>query len=863
MSQWQWSCICTRRSMVALAILLLAAGLAAAAGPDLVISDFWEQNHLVQFRIRNAGDVTCGTGHTVALFANGKIQDTVTINDKLLPGASMVGTFPKFYWQCSQDGQHTLAVVADYGQAIQESNEKNNTREETWICDATPPKITSGPSATNITETSAQIIWTTNEDSDSVVRYGVKPGVYPTQASSSLMTANHQVLLKNLDADTKYYYIVESSDASGNTAQSQEHSFQTDPAEWPDLLVADFWETSGTITARIKNTGDATAGAGHSAALYVDNQFVDSAYVPAALAPGTHYDATFQQYTWQCTQPQRVLLVVADLQNVVDESDENDNSREETWTCDLTSPEIIAGPDVNDITTTSATVLWTTDEDSDSVVWYGTKHNSYSGQESDATLAKSHGIALAALEPNTLYYYFVESTDDSDNSVQSDERTFQTLSPQADRPDLQVTKLWRMDHAVHYRLTNFGNASAPSGHLAALYMDGDRYDVDRITIALGPGEFVEGRFPKFYFQCMDAEHELVVTADDENVVDESDETNNDRRETVACDVKLEIISGPEVQDVTPTAATIVWSTNKAADGTVEYDTHAQEFKLSEDDPKLVESHEIRLAKLVPGRLYQYRAVSRNPNDEKVASAAAYFKTPTEGGNLPPVVKSLTISRQPTKVLYYKMAADVEDDTGVAYVSFFLDGEMIHTDYSEPYECPLVPAALAMSRARFFEEHTIEAVAVDGAMLSAGRLGFFEPEYECAEVTAEFREPYPGDVLYIEGETVPADTTVPITVSGIGTVGSRTLATNAASTRCSVNTVTPGSRKCASTSTWLISIRSRRHRGYSSAMSTTRTGTRAATAPAITAFAWTPSPTTSASRPSLAIFASKPASRAWS
>jgi len=215
------------------------------------------------------------------------------------------------------------------------------------VHDATPPKITSGPSATNITETSAQIIWTTNEDSDSVVRYGVKPGVYPTQASSSLMTANHQVLLKNLDADTKYYYIVESSDASGNTAQSQEHSFQTDPAEWPDLLVADFWETSGTITARIKNTGDATAGAGHSAALYVDNQFVDSAYVPAALAPGTHYDATFQQYTWQCTQPQRVLLVVADLQNVVDESDENDNSREETWTCDLTSPEIIAGPDVN------------------------------------------------------------------------------------------------------------------------------------------------------------------------------------------------------------------------------------------------------------------------------------------------------------------------------------------------------------------------------------------------------------------------------------------------------------------------------------------------------------------------------------
>ena len=49
------------------------------------------------------------------------------------------------------------------------------------------------------------------------------------------------------------------------------------------------------------------------------------------------------------------------------------------------------------------------------------------------------------------------------------------------------------------------------------------------------------------------------------------------------------------------------------------------------------------------------------------------------------------------------------------------------------------------------------------MLAADRLGLFEPEYECAEVTAEFRDPYPGEVLYIEGDTVPADTTVPIIV----------------------------------------------------------------------------------------------------
>ena len=224
-SQSQRPRTCCGFTVISLFVFLLG-GMAAAAAPDLTITDFWEQNHHVQFRIRNAGDATCGTGHTVALGVDGSLQDTVTINSKMLPGTSIVATFPKFYWQCSADGQHVLTVVADYYQAIQESSEKNNDRQETWICDVTAPKITSGPGAIDVTQDSARIVWTTNEDSDSVVKYGRKPGTYTEQTSSSLMTTNHQVLLKNLAADAKYYYIVESSDAGGNTVQSSQRSFQ-------------------------------------------------------------------------------------------------------------------------------------------------------------------------------------------------------------------------------------------------------------------------------------------------------------------------------------------------------------------------------------------------------------------------------------------------------------------------------------------------------------------------------------------------------------------------------------------------------------------------------------------------------------
>ncbi len=750
-----------------LAASLLFATVAVAAppvnGPDLVVTDFWEDNHQVRFQVRNAGNVTCPSGHRAALVFEGTTIDFIIVNTKLLPGNTFEGTFAKFYWQCTQDGSYVLAVIADYNEDIAEGNENNNKREETWVCDSTAPTITSGPVAKNITAMSADIDWKTDEASDSLVRYGKKSGVYTEQASDAAMTTNHHVALQNLTESTKYYYVVRSSDASGNPVQSQEQSFETLSSQQPDLIVDDFWEDNGTVKARIKNDGQAAAPAGHSAALYVDNVFADSAYVADTLAPGAHVDVTFQQFTWQCTQPQRDLVVTADLQNTVDESNEANNSRQETWTCDMAPPEITSGPEAIDISETSATIVWTTSEASDSVVKHGPQSHFYGHERSDDDPTTSHNLLLDALAPDTLYYFIVESTDDSSNTVTSAECSFQTLPEEIERPDLAVSHMWRADHAVHYQLTNIGNAPADSGHLTALFMDGVQYDTDRITTVLDPGESVDSRFDKFYFQCMEAQHSLRVEADQENVIDESDETNNEREQTIVCGTALEIIAGPNAVDIGSTTAAIVWSTNKTAHSRVEYDTHAEAFSLDRDDIRRTEEHRIDLTELIPGTVYQFRVISKGVADEKVISKPAYFKTPAKSGNLPPTIRSLDIARQPTKALYYKMTAEVEDDEGIAYVAFFMDGVQIHTDYSAPYECPMLPAQLGMSRERFFEDHTVEAVATDFGMLSASHLGFFEPAYECDEINAEFREPYPSDVLYIPGTIVPADTNVPITV----------------------------------------------------------------------------------------------------
>jgi phosphodiesterase/alkaline phosphatase D-like protein len=89
---------------------------------------------------------------------------------------------------------------------------------------------------------------------------------------------------------------------------------------------------------------------------------------------------------------------------------------------------VISGVQATGITTTVAVIEWATDEDSDSVVEYGTSPGSYPNSEIDLALVTSHSIVLTDLTPATTYYYRVKSTDASNNTATSGEYNFTTQS---------------------------------------------------------------------------------------------------------------------------------------------------------------------------------------------------------------------------------------------------------------------------------------------------------------------------------------------------------------------------------------------------------------------------------------------------
>ena len=290
-----------KRKQMLVSVLILGALLALAvwaahaqapqAEPDLVITDVWASGADICYQIRNVGDAAAPAGHESVLYIDGtpSAGDTVTVT--MAPGERLNRCFGFSQWQCSPP-QDTIKVCADNQNYVTESDEINNCTEEIWLCDTAPPKIVAGPAASSVLTASVTITWTTDEDSDSVVRFGRYASKYEDQESSGQMTKAHTVLLTGLQPATVYRYVVESTDPSGNTVASRERFFETGapPTAAPDVSSPTVARVEGKrelyeITVSVPDPLQT-----RKVAFYLDGRLIGSDYA-AALLPGYQLDA--------------------------------------------------------------------------------------------------------------------------------------------------------------------------------------------------------------------------------------------------------------------------------------------------------------------------------------------------------------------------------------------------------------------------------------------------------------------------------------------------------------------------------------------------------------------------------------------
>ncbi len=133
---------------------------------------------------------------------------------------------------------------------------------------------------------------------------------------------------------------------------------------------------------------------------------------------------------------------------------------------DTTAP-IISNIRVGNITQTSATISWTTNELASSSLSYSDKPNDTSAMTiSDQSVETAHTLKIPNLFAGVTYYFYITATDKNQNTFRSAEQDFQTSPPPSIVSDAKAgQKKWNFKTAVagEWLLSRSAAALNPSG----------------------------------------------------------------------------------------------------------------------------------------------------------------------------------------------------------------------------------------------------------------------------------------------------------------------------------------------------------------------------------------------------------------
>jgi hypothetical protein len=176
--------------------------------------------------------------------------------------------------------------------------------------------------------------------------------------------------------------------------------------------------------------------------------------------------------------------------------------------------------------------------------------------------------------------------------------------------------------------------------------------------------------------------------------------------TVDNDTTPPVISAVTWRAITPSGATVTWTTNEASDSQVDFGLTTAYGSTSALNGALVTAHTVSLTGLAGGTTYHVRVRSRDAAGNLSVSGDVMPTTPDGAAPLVSItapVGGTTVSGS------IPVAASASDDVGVVGVQFTLDGEALGAeDTTGPYSASWNTAGAANG------SHTLTAVARDAA-----------------------------------------------------------------------------------------------------------------------------------------------------
>ncbi|MBI3805610.1 MAG: fibronectin type III domain-containing protein [Nitrospirae bacterium] len=283
-----------------------------------------------------------------------------------------------------------------------------------------------------------------------------------------------------------------------------------------------------------------------------------------------------------------------------------------------TTPPAISGISTTNVSTTGATISWTTNETSDTQIQYGVTIGYGSATVQNTALTPSHSQSITGLTPSTIYHFRVLSRDAAGNLATSGDNTFTTTAlPDTTAPVVSgiVASNMTATSAVITWSTNEAASSQVNYGTTSTY--GSASPVDT-TLVTSHSRTLTNLIASTTY------HYRVVSKDAAgNSTNSADKTFTT---SGTPDTTPPLISGSAAGNITATGATISWNTDEAATSQVEYGPTSSYGSLSPLNTTLLTNHSQALTNLNSATTYHYRILSKDGVGNTSVSGDGTFTT---------------------------------------------------------------------------------------------------------------------------------------------------------------------------------------------------------------------------------------------
>lgn len=531
----------------------------AQSGPDLTVQAITSSpatpaigdETTFTVTLKNQGTTSSGYNY-VAYY----IDDVYLTNDYVAPigpGASVEYTFT---WT-AEAGAHTVKAVADYRQQVNESNEGNNTKTYTFATlspDLIIDSISWSPAEPSVSSTVTFTVTIKNLGAlvanPSRVHFyidGISRGYKDISRiyAGETLTATFSWFAKAGTHDIKA--IIDKTDAVPEMDENNNEKTVLFSPLLPDLIIDDItWDPAQpsigdnvSFTVTVANQGSGVAG-NSTVHFYVNENHLASE-LTSELAPSAAENLTF---SWVLGYAPRSITALVAAGDMVIESDDTNN--EKTY---------ILSPMLSDLTIQEITWFPDSPEIGENVTFTVPVLNQGSGNSItsrvnflvDNDIVDYQWLApVVAGEAETLYFNWlakggvhkIQAVVDPQRKVPESDETnnTRTITFPALPPDLIIEQITWMPpepaigDTVTFTVTVRNQGEASSGYAYMVYY------VDNIQIATGrvnPISYNATDNQTFAWTLTPGEHIVKAFVDITDIVDESDETNNEGSTTLA------------------------------------------------------------------------------------------------------------------------------------------------------------------------------------------------------------------------------------------------------------------------------------------------------------------------------------------